>query len=173
MLPDEEKALLSPDGESRISSILSPEWGLQQQVYVCNKILSCVTLLLVQIRAWSGCNKMQKNALPCLILTWESVHTVNKEVRTTRRRKLIISHRQDIVNQLFSVCSDWGKKKNVSSNRRQTVLLLTRHMPQKWNFSFWKRTCHSSFLSPWLWCHCECLYMPVCCRVNQGWLRLN
>lgn len=131
----------------------------------------------VYSEAWmltqNSCNKTESTASPRLIPTCESVHTVNKEVRT----KQIILNRQDYckyktkpIQFTMFVCL-FGC--HVSIHFRQKVCLLTLHMPQKWNFSSWKRRCHSSFLSPCLWCHCECLYMSVCCWVNQGWLRLN
>lgn len=44
---------------------------------------------------------MEKKPSPHLIPTCESVHTVNKEVRTTRRRKQIILNRQDSLKITF------------------------------------------------------------------------
>lgn len=44
---------------------------------------------------------MEKKPSPRLIPTCESVYTVNKEVRTTRRRKRIILHRQDNLKLTF------------------------------------------------------------------------
>ncbi len=50
--------------------------------------------------------KCKKKTSPRVIPTCESVHTVNKEVRTTRRRKRIILHRQVTKNNvIYSVAT--------------------------------------------------------------------
>lgn len=109
-------------------------------------------------------NKVENTASPRLISVCESVHAVQRKGKLNKKRTQFTLPS----TLLLHPCSTdlWKNAK-----RRSEVLLLTLHTPQKWNFSFWRMTCHSSFRSCCRWCDSECSDMTVCHWVNQGWLR--
>lgn len=94
------KGLFSQAGESRVASMLSSaDSGLQQQVHFHKKTsLLFIHLLLKKVECYpkTAAIKWKMKTSPCLILTCESVRTVNEEVENYLESKRI-SHTVDSI----------------------------------------------------------------------------